>query len=95
LNFLHQEPTLTPEAALEEIRALAQAGRIEVSVHATHRMRERGVELGDVRHALARAAACHWQPLRETWRVCGEDLRGEPLTVVVALAGDVVVVTVF
>jgi hypothetical protein len=86
---------LTPSEALSEIRASALANRIVLSSHARQRMQERQVSYGHVRHALANAFACAWQPVQGTWRVAGNDLLDEPLTVVVILEDGLVVVTVF
>jgi hypothetical protein len=86
---------LAPDEALDAIREHALSGRIRLSGHARRRMAERHVSFADVRRALVRPRTCAWQPLGGTWRVEGEDVGGEPLTVIAAVLGDVLVVTVF
>ena len=78
---------------LEEIRRCS-AGQIVIAGHARARMGERGVTLGDVRHALSNATACKAQP-NGRWRVTGPELDGDELVLVVVLEAGVVVVTVF
>jgi len=57
-------------------------------------MAERNVRQSDLRHGLSRARSCRIQD-NQCWKVATEDLDGDALTLVVALEGDVVVVTVF
>lgn len=85
---------MTPAEALQDIRGYALAGRIEVVPHASRRMRERGVIVDDLWHALTTATACKAEP-EERWRVDSTDLEGDALAVVVALEDGVVVVTLF
>jgi hypothetical protein len=87
------------EATLEEIRRLAVQRRIRLSYHASReRMLERGnLTFEDIRAALVGARSIRSNAHRNpgTWRVEGQDLDGDDLTCVVALEGDVVVITVF
>ena len=81
--------------ALREIQGYAAAGRIAYSRHADARMQERGVSRHDCRRALATATRAASQA-NETWRVTGgRDVDGDDLTVVVAIEGGVLVVTVY
>jgi len=80
--------------ALANIRGYASADRIEYTSHARLRMSQRVVSFADVRHALMKARGCREQDAG-TWKVEGVDRSGEELTVIVALEGTVVVVTVF
>jgi hypothetical protein len=57
-------------------------------------MSQRGISFGDVRHALMTAPHCRDQD-SGTWKVEGIDRSGDELTVIVALEGAVIVVTVF
>ena len=57
-------------------------------------MQERSVREGDLRNALVNAGACTEQD-DGTWRVKGDDLDGDELTVVVAIEDGLVVVTLF
>ena len=57
------------------------------------RMGERGASVEHVMHALQNAASC--SSSGENWKVTGPDLDVDALTVVVAIEGEVVVVTVF
>lgn len=56
-------------------------------------MGERGASVEHVMHALQNAASC--SSSGENWKVTGPDLDVDALTVVVAIEGEVVVVTVF
>jgi hypothetical protein len=85
---------VTAAEALRDIRGYAAAGRYAVSAHARKRMRERSVREGDLRNALVNAGACVEQA-DGTWKVSGEDLDGDELTVVVAIEDGLVVVTLF
>lgn len=58
-------------------------------------MGQRRVSYSDIRHCLINAPACVWQPKDKTWRVEGEDLDGDELTVAVVIEDGVVVVTVY
>ncbi len=81
-------------AALADIRGYAASGRIAYVPHARDRMRERGVQPRDVRHALTTAEACQLQD-NGRWRVDSFDLSGDELTVVAVIEEGVLVVTVF
>jgi Domain of unknown function (DUF4258) len=85
---------VTQAEALEYVRGCAAAGRYIVSRHALQRMRDRRVRAGDLRHALMNASSCAEQS-GGIWRVFGEDLDGDELTVVVAIEDGLVVVTLF
>jgi len=87
---------MTPEgqAALQDVKGYAAAGRVYVPGHARERMAQRGVDDEDVFHALTMATSCAAQP-SDRWLVEGPDIDGDPLTVVVVLEAGVVVVTVF
>jgi hypothetical protein len=83
-------PDLT---ALQEIRGLATANRVELTRHARKRMVERGVTYRDVQEALMTARRCTAQS-DDRWRVeGGHDVLGEPLALIVVIAGAVVVIT--
>lgn len=62
--------------------------------HARERMRQRGADFTDVRHALIRAQTCTPAD-RDRWKATGPDRDGDDLTCVVALEDGVIVVTVF
>jgi hypothetical protein len=80
--------------ALEEIRGYASANRIRFTRHAWQRMDERGTTERDVLQALRSAASCVAQA-NGTWKVPSKDASGDELTAVVALEGEVLVVTLF
>jgi pentatricopeptide repeat protein len=86
---------MTASEALVLIRGYASAGRITLTIHARERMIERGITFHDVRSGLATAPSCGWQPERASWRVDTFDRTGDTLVVIVVLAGEDVVVTVF
>lgn len=84
---------MSPGEALETVRGYAGAQRIIVTEHAYIRMRQRGVQYGDLRCALVGAKGCVADG--EKWKVTGPDLDGDDLTCVVTIEAGVVVVTVF
>jgi hypothetical protein len=57
-------------------------------------MGERGAQYEDVRHALAGARRCRAAD-QGRWKVTGDDLDGDDLTLVVAIEAGVIVVTVY
>ena len=64
--------------------------------HAQDRMDERGASTDDVCNALLTAKRAAYEPERDRWKINGgTDLDGDTLVVVVAIAADVVVVTLF
>jgi hypothetical protein len=85
---------VTPAEALADVQGYASANRIRVEGHALQRMRERGVAVRDLRHALANATGCA-RADKGRWRVEGPDLAGDEVTAIVVLEDGVIVVTVF
>lgn len=79
---------------LADIRGYAAANRIRILRHAWQRMGERGAQYEDVRHALAGA---HRRRAADQgrWKVSGDDLDGDELTLVVAIEAGAIVVTVY
>ena len=80
--------------ALADIRGYAAANRIRILRHAWQRMGERGAQYEDVRHALASARWCKASD-QGRWKVTGDDLDGDELTLVVSIEAGVIVVTVY
>lgn len=80
--------------ALKKIRDLAAANLIRVTEHARKRMAQRSVRYRDLQHALSNARSCANDETAK-WRVEGADLDGDDLTVIVVLAGDLLIITVF
>ena len=72
-----------------------KSGEFLLSVHAAYRMRLRSVTAADIRACGRTARSCFYQSGRGTWRVEGEDLGGEMLTVICGIDTEVVVVTIF
>ena len=71
-------------------------GNFLLSVHAAGRMDQRSVTKSDIRQACGNTAkSCIFQDQHGTWRVEGEDLDGEILTVICGIDRSVVVVTIF
>jgi Domain of unknown function (DUF4258) len=81
-------------AALADVRGYAAAGRYRLSKHAQVRAAERNVRARDVRRALCSAALCKGQG-EGTWKVTGPEADGDDLVLVVAIEGEVIVVTLF
>jgi len=84
---------VNPTRAGRRIRSLSRAGRWEILPHAVERMIERGVTVEDVRAVLIGAESCRAAGKR--WRLSGLDVLGERLDLIVELAGEVLVVTLF
>jgi hypothetical protein len=80
-----------PKAILEALKA----GRFNLSVHAAERMIERSVTNADIQACGRTATNCMHQPRKGTFRVDGLDMDGQPLTIICAADGTVVVVTIF
>ncbi len=81
--------------ALAQIRGLARAGRVEYTRHALEEMGEASATRRDVETALVHAKTCRHQPAKDRWKVCGPDLDGDELTVVVTIEHNLIVVTVW
>lgn len=86
---------MTPADALRDVQGFAQAGRIVITTHARHRMKQRGATYQDVRHALITASGCDAGNEPETWKVTSTDLDGDAMTLVVALDDGAIVITVY
>jgi len=82
--------------AMWRIRGLWEEGTTEYLPHARQRMRQRGVEVGDVRHTVKYGQIVEHSRPRERWRyrIEGTSVDGDPLDVVVEVDGHLVVVTV-
>lgn len=77
------------------IRAALVAGKFRFSFHATQRMRQRSVAKADIQACGRTARSCVYQAESATYRIEGEDLDGEPLTVICGVDDIVVIVTIF
>ncbi len=80
--------------ARKRIRELARAGRWEFTLHALDSLVERDASVEDVLAVLTGAETCRAAGGRR-WRLSGADHLGDPLTLIVELRANVVVVTVF
>jgi hypothetical protein len=83
-----------PTRARRRIRELARAGRWEFTSHALESLIDRDATVDDVFVVLTTAKACHSEP-NGRWRLSGSDRLGDPLTLIVQLQAQVVVVTLF
>jgi hypothetical protein len=83
-----------PTRARRRIRELARAGRWEFTPHAVKTLVDRDASVEDVFTVLTTAKACHSEP-HGRWRLSGPDRLGDPLTVILELHAQVVVVTLF
>ena len=72
-----------------------KAGAFLLSVHAIERMKQRCVTAADIQACGRTARSCVYQAQSVTWRIDGECLDGEKLTLICGLDDAVVVVTVF
>ena len=83
------------EAKEEKILHGLKAGHFLLSVHAAQRMKQRSVTVADIRACAGSAKCCRFHAQNGTWRIEGEDIDGETLTVICALDSDIVIVTIF
>lgn len=74
-----------------EVRAAGATDRFRVTRDLTERLRDRGLTPTDVRHALSGARICVERP-DGSWRIAGTDLDGAPLSLIVSIGTDGVVV---
>jgi len=76
---------MTPTEALERAREDAKMGRVDRGPHARQRMKERNVQVEDVRRAMMSATKAAHDRENDTWKLTGgKDVDGDGLTVVVA-----------
>ena len=85
---------MNPVRARKRIRELTGAGRWELTEHAVTRMVQRGFGLADVRKVLLRAPVCY-ESTAGRWRLEGEAMTGEALTLIAEIEAGVIVVTLF
>jgi hypothetical protein len=85
----------TMEDRIDEIGATLAAGKFRFSFHATQRMRQRAVTKADIQACGRTARSCVYQAESGTYRIQGEDLDGEPITVICGLDDIVFIVTIF
>ena len=71
------------------------SGEFFLSIHAVHRMSQRSITEADIRACGRSARSCLYQSLQRTWRIEGEDLDKEPLTVICGIDQAIVIVTIF
>ena len=85
---------MRPARARKRIRELARAGRWELTTHAVESLVHRDASVEDVFIVLTTATACQSEPSGR-WRLSGTDRLDDPLTVIVELQAEVLVVTLF
>lgn len=91
-----QHTRVTPTEALAAVIEAGKIGRFHMTAHAREEAGAAGASRYDVQNALKTAKTATHQPAKDRWRIDGgHDLDGDELTIVVALEGDVVIVTVF
>ncbi len=86
---------MTADEAKTAISGLADANRIQTTIHARERMTQRSITYRDLRNALVNASTCVASAAEGRWVVTGLDLDGEDTKVVCAIEDGVVVITVF
>ncbi|HEX5063214.1 MAG TPA: DUF4258 domain-containing protein [Kofleriaceae bacterium] len=81
---------------LARIKELVAKGHVRYTFHARMRMDERNASESDVCSALLSASAADYNAAKDNYRVSGgADQDGDPMTVVVSVEADVVVITIF
>ncbi|GAC1344339.1 MAG: hypothetical protein NVSMB23_19120 [Myxococcales bacterium] len=83
-----------PTRARRRIRELARADRWEFTSHALGSLTVRDASVEDVFVVLTTATACHGEQ-GGRWRLSGPDRLDDPLTLIVELQAQVIVVTLF
>ena len=72
-----------------------RTGSFFLSVHAARRMRHRSVSKADIQNCGRTVRSSLNQAKKSTWRIVGQDLDGEILTVICGMDNGVVVVTIY
>lgn len=72
-----------------------KTGNFRLSSHAAGRMKQRSVSKADIQACGKTASFCYYQDRQGTWRVDGEDLDKDRLTVTCGVDNNVVIVTIF
>lgn len=85
---------MTSEEALEEIQEHAVWKRVFITSHARKRMRERSVFEDDIYEVIATASSCRTEGGGK-WRVIGQDIDEDELTLIIAVDGENVIITLF
>ena len=85
---------MTAQQALETVRGYALANQYVISGHCRTRMAERNVSEDDIVHGLTSATVATEQE-NGRWKLGSTDVDGDELTLIVAIEGGVVVVTIF
>jgi len=85
---------MTSEEVLEEIQEHAVWKRVFITSHARKRMRERSVFEDDIYEAIATASICSPEE-NGKWRVVGQDIDEDELTLIIAVDGEDVIITLF
>jgi hypothetical protein len=87
---MHEMPS--SEEVLMHVRAAGAEDRFHVTRLVNERLRDRGLTMRDVRHALIGARLCMDRG-DDTFRIAGTDLDGAPLSLIVTVEdGSVVVI---
>jgi len=87
---------MTSAEALEIIIEAGRSDVFDISIHCRRdSMPKRHVSRADIRHGLANATSCYFQPDRGTWVVTSTDRDDDPLDLAVALLSPILVVTVW
>jgi len=81
--------------ALAEIKRLTMLRRVSLTAHAKTRMRERGVTVRDLLAAIISATTARHEDEHKYRVEGGIDEDGDPLTIVVAIEADLLVITIF
>jgi hypothetical protein len=72
-----------------------QEGEFLISLHSSRRMKQRSITKADIQACGRTAKTCTYQPETGTYRVIGEDIDGEVLTVICGIDMSVIIVTLF
>jgi hypothetical protein len=85
---------MTPQEALAQIQAYARKRQIWLTEHVCQRMHQRNVRMKDIYSAINTAHLCEKQE-DDKWKVTGQDLDNEELTLIIAIDGMNVIVTLY
>jgi hypothetical protein len=91
INLVNNTMSSDEETIIDALKT----GKFLISVHAARRMIQRSITEADMRACGQTARSCLHQPQHGTWRIEGEDLEGEILTVICGFDDGVVIVTIF
>lgn len=79
----------------QEIKQKLARGEFRITSHAVTRMNERYITEADIKSCGRTAKRLTFQEDNDSWKVVGKDLDGYKITVICAVRGHMLIVTVY